>query len=103
MSDGIKVSFGDISVGLEDIRRLVATEWPIVRNRAAVISYEPDAGRERAEKAELELADARRDIAAVNAALTDATATNEALRAEITSVNRELAQAEIRANYQASR
>jgi hypothetical protein len=40
---------------------------------------------------------------AVNAALTDATATNEALRAEIMSVNRELAQAEIRANYHANR
>ena|ERR1700690_889619 len=34
----IKVSLGDIWVGIEDIRLLVASEWPIVRNREAVVT-----------------------------------------------------------------
>jgi len=59
---GIKVSFGDISFGVEDIRRLAAAQWPIVGGREAVVTCsEPvrDEWKARAENAERERDEAR--------------------------------------------
>ena len=50
MSNGIKVSFGDISFGLQDIRRLAAAQWPIVRDRDAVVTFSETGRDERFEE-----------------------------------------------------
>jgi len=78
---GIKVSFGDISFGVEDIRRLAAAQWPIVGGREAVVTCsEPvrDEWKARAEEAERELV----SYTASNMLLKDALETAERERDE---------------------
>src|SRR6202142_1578356 len=100
----IKVSLGDIWVGIEDIRLLVASEWPIVRNREAVVTVSSGdeeyrlrnatdavaALSKRAEKAEKERDEAKATLETYRSVAGVAERTAEELRERLLEVEKEL-------------